>query len=143
MKKYFKVTAKCGHVGRNNYIPMDFFVAADSGTEAAAAVRQMPRVKHDHKDAILNVERISFEAFCRGLHAFREDPFNKCTSIQQQRATVADLEERILPELADLPQQWERKSRRNAKKASRYGYGREERVQTGRNFRFDRSEMFA
>lgn len=143
MKKYFKVTAKCGHVGRNNYIPMDFFVAADSGKEAAAAVRQMPRVKHDQKDAILNVERISFEAFCQGLHDFREDPFNRCTSIQQQRATVADIADRILPELGSLSWEREPKTRRNAKKASRYGYDREGRLETKRSFRFDRAEMLA
>ena len=143
MKKYFKVTAKCGHVGRNNYIPIDFFVAADSGTEAAAAVRYAPRVKHNRKDAILCVERISFQEFCQGLHDFHEDPFNQCTNIQQQRSIVADLDDRILPELGNIPQDWELKSNRNAKKASRYGYDRFGHRQGKNCYWREAAEMFA
>ena len=56
---FYKVTAKCGHVGRNNYIEKDFFVKADSGRDAALIVRCKPRVKHDRKDAILSVKRES------------------------------------------------------------------------------------
>jgi len=143
MKKYFKVTAKCGHVGRNNYIPIDFFVAADSGTEAAAAVRQYPRVKHDHKDAILNVERISFQEFCQGLHDFNKDPYIHCTNVQQQRALAADLQDRILPELGAMPLEYEKQNRRNAKKASRFGYDRDGRLQRKCNFRYDSAELYA
>ena len=36
---YYKVLAKCGHVGRNNYIEKDFFIKANSGKEAAYRVR--------------------------------------------------------------------------------------------------------
>ena len=31
--RYFIVTAKCGHVGRDNYIPIDFAVKAESASE--------------------------------------------------------------------------------------------------------------
>lgn len=34
-EKYFMVIAKCGHVGRKNYIPVKFAVVAESGKEAA------------------------------------------------------------------------------------------------------------
>ena len=33
--KYYIVTAKCGHVGRDYYIPIDFPIRAESRTEAA------------------------------------------------------------------------------------------------------------
>ena len=49
----YEVCAKCGHVGRYNYVDKIFAVKASSGKEAAAKVRNFPRVKHDHKDAIL------------------------------------------------------------------------------------------
>ena len=39
MKKYYKVYAKCGHVGRNSYILKWFYVKAESGSEAAKKVR--------------------------------------------------------------------------------------------------------
>ncbi len=54
--RYFIVTAKCGHVGRDNYIPIDFAVKAESASKAASYARDLPRVKHDHKDAILSVQ---------------------------------------------------------------------------------------
>ena len=52
--KFFRVTCKCGHVGRQFFVRVDFPVNADSGKEAAEIARFIPRVKHDHKDAILN-----------------------------------------------------------------------------------------
>jgi hypothetical protein len=59
--KHFIVTAKCGHVRRANFIAIDFPVVASNGKEAAAIARQLPRVKHDHKDAILGVREVSYE----------------------------------------------------------------------------------
>ena len=53
--RYYEVTAKCGHVGKGFYIPITFPVRAKSAAEAASVTRAFPRVKHDHKDAILIV----------------------------------------------------------------------------------------
>ena len=64
LKQYFMVIAKCGHVGRNNYIPVKFAVKAESKKAAAKMVRNFPRVKHDHKDAILDVKQIDYVEFC-------------------------------------------------------------------------------
>jgi len=55
MVKFFIVKAKCGHVGKNWYIPNVFTVCAENRKEAASIVLQMPAVKRDHKDAILLV----------------------------------------------------------------------------------------
>ena len=36
--RYYHVTAKCGHVGKDHYIPITFAVKAGSATEAASSV---------------------------------------------------------------------------------------------------------
>ena len=59
MKNFYKITAKCGHVGKKNYIPIKFAVCAEDGKEAAKKVRNFARVKDNHKDAILDVKSIS------------------------------------------------------------------------------------
>ena len=56
--KYFMVTAKCGHVGKNNFYKGTLFLKAENGKEAARIARDCPRVKHDQKDAILDVKEI-------------------------------------------------------------------------------------
>ena len=61
--KYYKVTAKCGHVGRKYYIQITFPICAEDGKDAAKRVRNYPRVKHDHKDAILNVTQINYDEY--------------------------------------------------------------------------------
>ena len=59
--RYFKVIAKCGHVGRGKCIWITFATMADNGRDAARKVRDFKRVKHDHKDAIASVEEISVD----------------------------------------------------------------------------------
>lgn len=84
-KRYYKVKCKCGHVGRNYYIPIDFPVVASNGREAAKIARDFPRCKHHHKDCILEVVEISKEEYIE-LHGLNDDdPFLHCSSIQQQR----------------------------------------------------------
>lgn len=86
---YFKVKAKCGHVGRNNYIEKLFYVVADSGKEAAYNVRFQPRVKHDRKDAILSVEKISKEEFELGVKYFKTDMYFHVSNSTEQRLVGA------------------------------------------------------
>ena len=40
--KYFKVVAKCGHVGKRNYIPVAFAVKAESKSKASQKVKTFP-----------------------------------------------------------------------------------------------------
>lgn len=95
--KYFRVLAKCGHVGRQYYIPVDFAIVAEDGRQAATIVRQKARVKHDHKDAILSTEEISFEEFMQLRSKNDADPYLHCKNIQQQRG-IENLYERLIPE---------------------------------------------
>ncbi len=95
--KYFRVLAKCGHVGRQYYIPVDFAIVAEDGRQAATIVRQKARVKHDEKDAILSTEEISFEEFMQLRSKNDADPYLHCKNIQQQRG-IENLYERLIPE---------------------------------------------
>lgn len=64
---YYKVQAKCGHVGKNYYILKWFFIKSESKKTAAKTVRFMPRVKHHQKDAIRQVIEIDFFEYIEGI----------------------------------------------------------------------------
>jgi len=96
--KYFLVTAKCGHVRRGNYIPITFAVRAENGKQAAAIARELPRVKHDHPDAILSVTEVTVEEYARQRKVNEYDPY-LCVSTRKDHNSVLGLfEHRILPE---------------------------------------------
>lgn len=96
--RYYMVTAKCGHVGRDYYIPIDFPVRADSAKEAAAAARSLPRVKHHHKDAILSVVEVSYSDYEDQRLVNRYDPYLGCHCIQDQRIEYDAVYSRIIEE---------------------------------------------
>lgn len=86
MMNLYEVQAKCGHVGRNRYTIKAFAVVAENKSEAAKVVRGFPRVKHDHKDAILDVLPIDEVRFNEITYARMMDPYFSCKSIQEQRS---------------------------------------------------------
>ena len=89
---FFEVQAKCGHVGRNNYVVKKFYVKADSAKLAAKYIRRAPRVKHHHKDAIISVEQIGYEEYVQGVIKNQEDPyFNVYNTSDQKRVVVEDI----------------------------------------------------
>lgn len=92
----YEVCAKCGHVGRNNYVNKVFAITAESGKEAAKIVREKPRVKHNHKDAIRYVKKIDETRYYEIKKENSNDPYFKCKNIQEQR-NLCNLE--ILPEI--------------------------------------------
>ncbi len=96
-KRYYKVIAKCGHVGRMNYVPIAFPVVAANGKEAAARARLFPRVKHDDKFAILQCSKINKEEFETLLDITKKDPYLSCKNRQQQRE-IKDFDKRIMKE---------------------------------------------
>lgn len=95
--RYFAVTAKCGHVGKNKCILITFACFAEDGKEAAAKTRQFPRVKHDHKDAILEVREILFEDFMTLKSKNDADPYLHCKNPQEQRK-IPNFESRVIPD---------------------------------------------
>lgn len=109
-KNYYEVIAKCGHVGRKHYVPVKFAVIAEDGKEAAKMVRDFPRVKHDHKDAILNVNKIDYERFQEIVEMNRNDPYLKCHSRQEQKL-LDNLEERLEDDLHSQKVKYDKKAR--------------------------------
>lgn len=93
--KYYIVKAKCGHVGRNKYIVIDFPVIAETGKEAAKKARKYPRVKHDQKDAIINVIEVSYDEYLECLENNNNDMYLKCKNKQEQNR-IEDIYERII-----------------------------------------------
>lgn len=93
-KKFFKAVCKCGHVGKQHYVPVQFAVCAESAKEAAKQARNFPRVKHDHKDAILKVIEISLDQFNELKEINNNDPYLKCHSRKEQNLTC-DLVDRL------------------------------------------------
>lgn len=94
--KYFKVVARCGHVGKNKYIDKVFYVKANNKKEAAKIVRNNPRVKHDCKDVIpVPIEEITLEEYCQGLKIMEEDPYFHVHNRQDQKILCPDLYKEI------------------------------------------------
>lgn len=111
-EKYFMVIAKCGHVGRKNYIPVKFAVVAESGKEAAKKVRQFPRVKHDHKDAILDVGCITIDEFLEIKDNNDNDPYLNCHSRFEQNLIV-NLSERMVADSHNVKQVYNKQERKD------------------------------
>lgn len=84
-KRYFMVTAKCGHVGRKHYVPIAFPVAAACGKEAAAVARWYLRVKHHHPDAIIDCQEIDREQYDSLIEKNRLDPYLRCKCRRDQK----------------------------------------------------------
>lgn len=84
--KFYAVTCKCGHCdSKKLYCPITFAVMASNGKDAAAKARMIPRVKHDHKDCVLDVKEITLDAYEEIERSNAANPFLRCTSIQMER----------------------------------------------------------
>jgi hypothetical protein len=99
---FYKVVAKCGHVGRSRYCEKAFFVKAEDGRIAAQVVRKKGRVKHDHKDAILSVKKIDETEYVAGRQANKNDPFFNSSNVQQQRQNFEQIAEHIFKETSNV-----------------------------------------
>lgn len=96
--KYYAVTAKCGHVGRGYYILIEFGVEAKDAKEGARIARSIPRVKHDHKDAIRKVREISREEYLKIQYRNYNDPYLKAHNKQDQETYCKKFEKRLIKE---------------------------------------------
>ena len=97
-KNFYKVTAKCGHVSKQYFIEIDFPVCAENAKEAAKIARSLPRVKHNHKDAIRSVQEISKQEFIELKRKNNEDQYLKCSSKQEQELLCGDMSDRLIIE---------------------------------------------
>ena len=93
--KFYKVVCMCGHVGRNNYIPIAFSIKAINGREAAKIARDLPRVKHHKKYAVLSCDEISEEQYIELKKINDTDPYLICKNIQEQRE-YPEIDKRVI-----------------------------------------------
>jgi hypothetical protein len=96
---YFAAVCKCGHGGAGNfgrgyYVPVTFHIMAVDAKSAAKIARNMPRVKHHSKTAILEIRKIDREEYYALKKQNDNDLFLTVTSIQEQRRLV-DMTDRI------------------------------------------------
>ncbi len=133
--RYFMVTAKCGHVGRDFYIPIDFPVRADSARGAATAARSLPRVKHHHKDAILSVVEISCIDYDEQCRVNSCDPYLLYHNIQEQRSEYDAVYSRIIEEARP-----ERREKQIPEKAI---YSGKERIRNARRYAKEQASAYA
>ena len=74
-RKYFVVTAKCGHVRRRRYIIKEFPVVAMTKKSAAEKAKGFPRVKKHCKTCIVSVREVSAKEFADLYKANGVDPY--------------------------------------------------------------------
>ncbi len=115
MKKYYEVIAKCGHVGRNRYFEGHFFVKAESVSEASQRVKVMPRVKRNHKDAILYVFKITREEFFAGAIEKNNNPYYNCNTKSVQNECWEQIKDFVYPETERQMLHRERNLRKEAR----------------------------
>jgi hypothetical protein len=138
---YYRVTAKCGHVGKRAYYLGNFYVKAKTASAAALWVRWLPRVKHHHWDAIRSVSEIDVWAYRAGLLETNENPYFKCHSKQDQRIAFPYIEMSLYPE---TPAPLYMKSSPAKRNALFYIKACEKRINTGqRNFKFKGDKSYA
>ena len=96
--KYYEVTVKFGHVGKNKYYKGNIYIKAENGKEAASKARSCPRVKHDHKDAILSVTELDYETFKKLWKHNEEISYFSCYNVQEQRDCLCEIQDQIFQE---------------------------------------------
>ena len=85
-KRYYKVTVKFAHVGVARYYRDSLYLFAQNGSVAAEKARSTPRVKHDHKDAVLGVVEITKEEYEEGVRKNRGAPYLDWHSRSEEKA---------------------------------------------------------
>lgn len=92
---FYLVMTKCGHVGKTKYIPITFPISAENKKDAARIARNMPRVKHHHKDAIISVKEVLKNEFEFQEKINESDLYLKAKNKQEQNQ-IADFKSRLL-----------------------------------------------
>ena len=126
---YYKVLAKCGHVGKNYYILKNFFIEAEDGEDAARIIRYKPRVKHNHKDAIKNVTPITSYEYEKGIEEYLDDAYFHVDNKKDQWLLKAVKEDEIYRE-AEAKKKY--KKRRNGQRVRYLFMTKRDKYRAGR-----------
>jgi len=93
---YYLVECKCGHLGRYKQINITFPIEAENGIVASYEARMMPRVKRDHKDAVISCKKATYEEYLNQLYINENDPYLKCSSKQEQNRIYEFIDNRVI-----------------------------------------------
>lgn len=93
MKKYYIVIAKCGHVGRGNYIDVPFPVIAESASEAAQKALKFGRVKKQLKNAISSVNEVDEKEFYDCKHNSEFDSYLNAHCKRESKLSLSMIKE--------------------------------------------------
>lgn len=120
-KKYFVGRLMGGHVGRNYYTPIIAVTIAETRKQAAVNFRNMPRVKHHQKYAVLDIRKVNREEYYRTLESLKNHPDYTSKNIQEFKAKMNGEEvERICLCDVDKKRREGRPSQVNKKKYLKY-----------------------
>lgn len=95
MKKYYSIIAKCGHVGANKYIDINFPIIASSEEDAIKIISVMPRVKKGLANFITRFSEITYEQYLEMEEAFKNNNYLKCTSDREQKDLCPNIDKEI------------------------------------------------
>jgi hypothetical protein len=95
MNRYFRVTAKCGHVTKGHYIDKDFPVISESASMAAQTVKQYPRVKKHLKHAITSCIEISFDEYKELKTTMKADGYFRSKCKKDQMVLCPNIQEEV------------------------------------------------
>lgn len=90
---FYIVQAACGHVGKGQYLAIDFPIKADSTKEACTICRQFPRVKHDNKNAIIKIREVTKSEYMQQILLNNQNPFLKAKNKRETYALGMSYEE--------------------------------------------------
>jgi hypothetical protein len=130
----------------SRYYAGSFYEAADNGKEAARIVRNRPRVKHDQKDAILELSEISHADYDLGTLETRANPYFHATNAYEQGLHWDAIADSVFSEIddADIRTWYETKNHaRYLKKRKRLCHARGFRDDTASPFLPSRIEDIA
>lgn len=68
--KFWKVTARGGHVGAGSATELVFYIKAPNAIRASDAVKRFPAVKHHKNNAILKVVEITETEYLENLSGY-------------------------------------------------------------------------
>ena len=134
--RYYIVTAKCGHVGKGWFIPIDFAIKARSASEAASVTRTIPRVKHHHKDAILFVEEVDYYDYEDRSYVNNYDPYLQCKSKKDQMQEFDAIICRIREECSN-------ESRIKEERSAKPVYDGKKRIRNVRQYAREQASVYA
>ena len=88
MKKYYSIIAKCGHVGANKYIDINFPIVAENEEHAIKLISLMPRVKKSLSNVITRFSEISYDQYLMIKEEFDNNNYINALAIESKRNCV-------------------------------------------------------